>query len=96
MFVLMYHHCTGQCLAVMAVKTSAMFKCLTPVPVLLQTKVNDVMIHAFVHDIFQPAPQPGKDRSLPDYSNGLSKEQYLDDALCQVLIQCNAGYPRAC
>lgn len=73
-----------------------MFKCLTPVPVLLQTEVNDAMIHAFVHDIFQPAPQPGKDRSLPDYSHGLSKEHYLDDARSQVQTQCDAGRPRAC
>ena len=68
-------------------------------PVRLQTQVNDVTIHAFVRDIFQPDPlgaQPGKDRSLPDYINGLSKEQDLDDALRQVRIKGNTDRPRAC
>ena len=68
-------------------------------PVRLQTQVNDVTIHAFVRDIFQPDPlgaQPGKDRSLPDHSSELAKEQYLDDALRQVSIKGNTGRPRAC
>ena len=67
-------------------------------PLLLQTKLNDVMVHAFVHDLFQPAlhdAQPGNDRSLPDYSHGLSKQQYLDDALRQVSAQGNTGRPHA-